>query len=73
MSVRQPVTLPTRDVVRILSIIFGFYIGIRLLWVAHPVVRRQHRHHAAARTGWRREESRAGPASRSSSPFSSAS
>jgi predicted PurR-regulated permease PerM len=38
MSVRQPVTLPTRDVVRILSIIFGFYIGIRLLWVAHPVV-----------------------------------
>src|ERR1700716_2489103 len=38
MSVRQPVTLPTRDVVRILGIIFGFYIGIRLLWVAHPVV-----------------------------------
>jgi predicted PurR-regulated permease PerM len=38
MSVRQPVILPTRDVVRILSIIFGFYIGIRLLWVAHPVV-----------------------------------
>jgi predicted PurR-regulated permease PerM len=38
MSVRQPVTLPTRDVVRILAIIFGFYIGIRLLWVAHPVV-----------------------------------
>ena len=38
MSVRQQMTLPTRDVVRILAIIFGFYIGIRLLWVAHPVV-----------------------------------
>jgi predicted PurR-regulated permease PerM len=38
MTARQPVTLPTRDVVRILSIIFGFYVGIRLLWVAHPVV-----------------------------------
>jgi predicted PurR-regulated permease PerM len=38
MDARHPVTLPTRDVVRILSIIFGFYIGVRLLWVAHPVV-----------------------------------
>src|SRR6266513_417461 len=38
MDARHPLTLPTRDVVRILSIIFGFYIGIRLLWVAHPVV-----------------------------------
>ena len=38
MTARQPVTMPTRDVVRVLSIIFGFYIAIRLLWVAHPVV-----------------------------------
>jgi len=38
MKARNPVSLPTRDVVRILSIIFGFYIGVRLLWVAHPVV-----------------------------------
>src|SRR5258705_6974 len=38
MNVRRPVTFPTRDVVRVLAIIFGFYIGLRLLWVAHPVV-----------------------------------
>ena len=38
MPTRQPVTLPTRDVVRILAIIFGFIIVVRLLWVAHPVV-----------------------------------
>ena len=38
MKPRHQVSLPTRDVVRILSIIFGFYIGVRLLWVAHPVV-----------------------------------
>jgi predicted PurR-regulated permease PerM len=38
MNARHPVTMPTRDVVRVLSIIFGFYIAIRLLWVAHPVV-----------------------------------
>jgi predicted PurR-regulated permease PerM len=38
MNARQPVTLPTRDVVRILTIIFGFIIVVRLLWVAHPVV-----------------------------------
>src|SRR5437762_12917886 len=38
MNARHPVTIPTRDVVRVLSIIFGFYIAIRLLWVAHPVV-----------------------------------
>jgi predicted PurR-regulated permease PerM len=24
--------------VRILSLIFGFYIGVRLLWIAHPIV-----------------------------------
>ena len=38
MEARHPLTLPTRDVVRILAIIFGFYVGVRLLWVAHPVV-----------------------------------
>ena len=38
MDTRHPLTLPTRDVVRILSIIFGFYVAVRLLWVAHPVV-----------------------------------
>lgn len=38
MEARHRLNLPTRDVVRILSIIFGFYVGVRLLWVAHPVV-----------------------------------
>jgi predicted PurR-regulated permease PerM len=38
MNARHPVTLPTRDVIRILAIIFGFIIALRLLWVAHPVV-----------------------------------
>jgi len=38
MNARRPVTLPTRDIVRVLAIIFGFYIALRLLWVAHPVV-----------------------------------
>ncbi|HEY6089241.1 MAG TPA: AI-2E family transporter [Gemmatimonadaceae bacterium] len=38
MKPRQPTVLPTRDVVRILGIIFAFYVGVRLLWVAHPVV-----------------------------------
>jgi predicted PurR-regulated permease PerM len=39
MEIREPLRLPpTRDVVRVLAIIFGFYIVVRLLWVAHPVV-----------------------------------
>src|SRR3954470_24470373 len=38
MDPRPTIRIPTRDVVRILSIIFGFYIGARLLWVAHPIV-----------------------------------
>lgn len=38
MDPRPTIRIPTRDVVRILSIIFGFYIGVRLLWVAHPIV-----------------------------------
>src|SRR5256714_3516554 len=29
---------PTRDIVRVLAIIFGFYILARLLWIAHPIV-----------------------------------
>ncbi len=38
MDARDTIRLPTRDVVRVLSLIFGFYIGVRLLWVAHPVI-----------------------------------
>ena len=38
MDPRPTIRIPTRDVVRILSIIFGFYIAARLLWVAHPIV-----------------------------------
>jgi predicted PurR-regulated permease PerM len=39
METREPLRLPpTRDVVRVLAIIFGFYIMARLLWIAHPVV-----------------------------------
>src|SRR3982751_5280085 len=38
MERRNPLTLKTRDIVRVLSLIFGFYIGIRLLWIAHPVI-----------------------------------
>ncbi len=39
MEMRESLRLPpTRDVVRVLSIIFGFYILARLLWIAHPVV-----------------------------------
>jgi predicted PurR-regulated permease PerM len=39
MELREPLRLPpTRDVVRVLGIIFGFYILVRLLWIAHPVV-----------------------------------
>src|SRR4029079_1845550 len=32
------IRIPTRGVVRILALIFGFYIAVRLLWVAHPVI-----------------------------------
>ena len=38
MDARDSIRLPTRDVVRVLSLIFGFYIAVRLLWVAHPVI-----------------------------------
>ena len=38
MDPRPTIRIPTRDVVRILSLIFGFYVAVRLLWVAHPIV-----------------------------------
>lgn len=38
MDPRPSIRIPTRDVVRILALIFGFYIAVRLLWVAHAVV-----------------------------------
>ena len=39
MEAREAFRLPpTRDVVRVLAIIFGFYILARLLWIAHPIV-----------------------------------
>src|SRR5204862_8276171 len=38
MDSRSPIRLPTRDVVRVLSLIFGFYILLRLLWIGHPVI-----------------------------------
>src|SRR6266699_74154 len=38
MDSRQSIRLPTRDVARVLALIFGFYVLVRLLWIAHPVV-----------------------------------
>src|SRR5205814_336402 len=38
MDLRDPGSLKTRDIVRVLALIFGFYVLLRLLWVAHPVV-----------------------------------
>jgi predicted PurR-regulated permease PerM len=38
MSARDSIRLPTRDVVRVLALIFGFYVAVRLLWIAHPVI-----------------------------------
>jgi predicted PurR-regulated permease PerM len=38
MDTREPIRLPTRDVIRVLALIFGFYIAVRLLWIAHPVI-----------------------------------
>ena len=35
----RPVTrIPTREIVRILALISGFYVAVRLLWIAHPVI-----------------------------------
>src|SRR2546429_673372 len=33
-----PLSLKTRDIVRVLALIFGFYVLLRLVWIAHPVV-----------------------------------
>jgi predicted PurR-regulated permease PerM len=39
MEIKEPLRLPaTRDVVRVLFIIFAFYCAAWLLWIAHPVV-----------------------------------
>jgi len=38
MPAREKIRIPTREVVRILALIFGFYIAVRLLWIAHPVI-----------------------------------
>src|SRR5437763_2050962 len=38
MDVRDPGSLKTRDIIRVLAIIFGFYILLRLLWIGHPVI-----------------------------------
>ena len=38
MPAREPIRIPTREVVRILALIFGFYVAVRLLWIAHPVI-----------------------------------
>lgn len=38
MVSRESSRLPTRDVVRVLALIFGFYVLGQLLWIAHPVV-----------------------------------
>src|ERR1700704_911270 len=38
MDSRQSIRLPTRDVVLVLALIFAFYVTVRLLWIAPPVV-----------------------------------
>ena len=38
MPPRETIRIPTREVVRILALIFGFYVAVRLLWIAHPVI-----------------------------------
>lgn len=38
MDPRPSIRIPTRDVVRILTLIFGFYIAVRLIWAAHAVI-----------------------------------
>ena len=38
MPARETIRIQTRDVVRILALIFGFYGAVRLLWIAHPVI-----------------------------------
>jgi predicted PurR-regulated permease PerM len=38
MDAREPIRIPTREVVRILALIFGFYVAVRLVWIGHPVI-----------------------------------
>jgi predicted PurR-regulated permease PerM len=38
MDTREPLRIPTRDVLRILALIFAFYITVRMLWIGHPVI-----------------------------------
>ena len=38
MPPRETIRISTREVVRILALIFGFYVAVRLLWIAHPVI-----------------------------------
>jgi predicted PurR-regulated permease PerM len=38
MPARETIRIPTREIVRILALIFGFYVAVRLLWIAHPVI-----------------------------------
>jgi predicted PurR-regulated permease PerM len=38
MPPRETIRIPTREIVRILALIFGFYVAVRLLWIAHPVI-----------------------------------
>jgi predicted PurR-regulated permease PerM len=38
MPARETIRIQTRDVVRILALIFVFYAGVRLIWIAHPVI-----------------------------------
>src|SRR6202165_4484532 len=38
MPARETFRLSTREVVRLLALIFGFYVAVRLLWIAHPVI-----------------------------------
>src|SRR6202171_2766191 len=38
MPARETIRLPTREVVRLLALIFGFYVAVRPLWIAHRVI-----------------------------------
>src|SRR6202165_3732926 len=38
MPARETIRIPTREIVRILALISGFHIAVRLLWIAHPVI-----------------------------------
>src|ERR1700693_2097716 len=38
MPAREKNRIPTREVVRMLALIFGFYVAARLVWIAHPVI-----------------------------------